>query len=174
MNRLLGINDKLDYKNDLAYIKRESVRGIIIEDGKIYLSHARINDTYKIPGGGIDLGENLIDALIREVREEVGIDVDLSSIKEYGHYIEKWKSIKDGEDDKIWFNTSYYFICKRLGSVKDIKPTLSEINDLSESSLVSIDDAIKANLNIIKNNDPKYNFLIRENEILSLIKKELI
>lgn len=46
---------------------------------------------YKFPGGGIEIGEFMEDALIREVSEETGLCVIRNSIQEYGqvHRIQK-------------------------------------------------------------------------------------
>ncbi len=50
---------------------RPSTYGIIIADQKILLS--RQFGKYALPGGGINLGEMLEEALLREVKEETGI-----------------------------------------------------------------------------------------------------
>lgn len=52
---------------------RPSVYGIIIEDGKVLLSPQW--DGYDIPGGGVEQGETLEEALLREVKEETGLIV---------------------------------------------------------------------------------------------------
>ena len=174
MSRLLGMTDKKDYLDSDDLIERKSARGIIIENNKIYLSHARINDTYKIPGGGNDLNESILDTLYREVLEEVGINVDINNVKEYGIYIDTWKSVKDSEKNKRWYQTSYYFICDRVGEVMPISPTESEIRDLCEGVLVDIDEAISANLRYINSLDKEHLFLLRETNVLKLIKEELI
>ena len=70
---------------------RPSVRGIIIKDKKIAVVHSMMYDYYKFPGGGIDKGEDNIATLIREVKEEAGLDVIVDSIREYGHVLRKEK-----------------------------------------------------------------------------------
>lgn len=173
MSRLLGINDKLDYDKNLKVINRLSVRGIIIEDNKIYLSHSKVNNTYKLPGGGVNDKEDILHALKREIREEVGFNID-SKIKYYGYFIEKWKSIKDFEEDSIFLNTSHYYICKRIGNLLPILPTKSEMKEQCERVFVDIDEAILANERVIEKKDVNFNYLERENEIFRLIKKELL
>jgi 8-oxo-dGTP diphosphatase len=61
---------------DLAW--RPSAYGIVIKDGAVLLS--KQFGKYDLPGGGVDLGEDLKDGVIREVKEETGIDVINPSI----------------------------------------------------------------------------------------------
>ena len=57
---------------------RPAVYGVIIKDGKILLSKQW--DGYDFPGGGIELGENTPEALVREVKEETGLEVAAGDI----------------------------------------------------------------------------------------------
>ena len=73
---------KNNFDPDGERFVRPSVRGIIIKDGKVALVHSLKYDYYKFPGGGIEPGESVIDALIRETAEEAGLTVILESIRE--------------------------------------------------------------------------------------------
>ena len=57
---------------------RPSVYGVIIKDGALLLSKQW--DGYDFPGGGIEIGEDIKSALIREVREETGMNVTVGQI----------------------------------------------------------------------------------------------
>lgn len=54
---------------------RPSVYGIVIDEGKILLSPQH-GIGYDLPGGGMDFGESFEDNVIREVKEETGIEVE--------------------------------------------------------------------------------------------------
>ncbi|MFN8527311.1 MAG: NUDIX domain-containing protein [Anaerolineae bacterium] len=64
-------------------IQRPSVYGIVIHDGKLLVVRAHYTQRYVLPGGGIEKGEPIHDALIREIREEAGIPV---SVAEFLHF----------------------------------------------------------------------------------------
>lgn len=55
-------------------IWRPSAYGIVIKDGCVLLSK-QFGNRYDLPGGGVELGEDLKAAVVREVKEETGIDV---------------------------------------------------------------------------------------------------
>lgn len=51
-----------------------AVDGIIENDkNEILLVKSRDKEIYTIPGGQVEIGENLTNALIREIKEETGI-----------------------------------------------------------------------------------------------------
>ena len=82
--RTLFTLDTHDYDPNGYKVIRPSVRGILIRDGKILMVHSLKYDYYKFPGGGIEAGESLPEALCREVREESGMKVEPASIREFG------------------------------------------------------------------------------------------
>lgn len=57
--------------------------GVIIRDRKLLLARARGKDVFVAPGGKLEPGESAADALIRELREELEVEVwpgDLESL----------------------------------------------------------------------------------------------
>jgi nucleoside triphosphatase len=51
---------------------------IVDNEGKILLAKShKWFDKYTLPGGHIEVGENMIDAVKREVKEEVGLNVEV-------------------------------------------------------------------------------------------------
>lgn len=65
---------------------RPGVKALIVHKNKILMIHERVNQNGNIveitdfPGGGIDFGEDLKTALIREVKEEVSLDIKIDKI----------------------------------------------------------------------------------------------
>lgn len=57
---------------------RPSVYGIAIKDNKVLLSPQW--DGYDFPGGAIEIYETIEEALIREVKEETGLEVEVGKL----------------------------------------------------------------------------------------------
>ena len=83
--RLLFEMDMNDYAGCTHTFVRNSARSIIIRDRKAAMIHSMKYDYYKFPGGGIEKGEDPIAAMIRETREEAGLEVIPESVREYGN-----------------------------------------------------------------------------------------
>lgn len=147
----------LDYKNykpEWEYSKRDSARGIIIfserenvpfdENDKIALVYARNRDYYKFPGGGIHADEDKIEALVREVSEEVGLSVIKDSVREYGVVPRFQKSSRF--DNTTFDQESFYYFCKvdDKGHGQNLDPY--EAEEGFELRVVTIKEALEKNL----------------------------
>lgn len=93
--RLLFEMDKKDYDKCTHSFVRNSARSIIIKGQKVAMIYSAKYNYYKFPGGGIEDGENLVDAMIRETREESGLVVLPDTVKEYGYVHRIQKSDRD-------------------------------------------------------------------------------
>ncbi|MCM1334399.1 MAG: NUDIX domain-containing protein [Bacteroides sp.] len=107
MRSLFEIDEK-DYKEGGTVGTRPSVRGIIIRDGKIAMIHSLKYNYYKLPGGGAEEGEDQIDTLIREVKEESGLNVIRSSVRAFGYV----RRIQKGDIDDIFIQDNFYYLCE--------------------------------------------------------------
>jgi ADP-ribose pyrophosphatase YjhB (NUDIX family) len=61
---------------------KSRVRAVIIKDGKILLIKRTKSDLvyWVIPGGGVEMGETNKEALIRECKEELGVDIEVKDL----------------------------------------------------------------------------------------------
>jgi ADP-ribose pyrophosphatase YjhB (NUDIX family) len=50
------------------------------EAGRLLLIHKIDNDFWALPGGGMEIGESIADAAVREVAEETGLTVELTGL----------------------------------------------------------------------------------------------
>ena len=55
--------------------ERITCRGIVVNEGKILISHETVGDLFLIPGGGLEPGETSVECCKREVMEETGVRV---------------------------------------------------------------------------------------------------
>lgn len=69
---------------------RVSVYAVIFERGKVLLAHRRDIDWWNLPGGGMEAGETVEEAMRREVREETGLEVVVEKL--FGVYSKPQKN----------------------------------------------------------------------------------
>lgn len=106
MKKLFTIDLK-DYDLLSQRYVRPSARAIIIKDNKVALVYSKKYGYYKFPGGGIKENESPVTALIREVKEEVGLTVKKETIREFGSVLRIQKS----ETNSIFYQENYYYLC---------------------------------------------------------------
>lgn len=167
--RLLFEMDKKDYGKCTHTFVRDSARSIIIVNNKIAMVHSLKYDYYKFPGGGIESGENPIDAMIRETREEAGLVVKPETIKEYGYVHRIQKS--DGDETECFVQDNYYYLCEAEEGV--VAQNLDEYELAETYTLEFVDPktAIRKNRHVTQS---PYNQAMfeREAKVLELLMAE--
>jgi 8-oxo-dGTP diphosphatase len=65
----------------LPKVQRVAAYGLVLRDGRILLtrlaSRISADERWHLPGGGVDHGEDPRDALVREIREETGLEAEV-------------------------------------------------------------------------------------------------
>ena len=173
MRELFTIDLK-NYKENGTVGKRPSVRGIIIKDGKIAMMHSLKYDYYKLPGGGIEEGEELRDTLVREVKEESGLVVKKETIKEFGYV----RRIEKGMFEDIFMQENYYFLCDVEDEVSSQELDDYEAEEGFTLEFVTPEQAINVNnTGDHREKVEKQTFsgmLTRENRVLQMVRAELL
>ena len=157
--RLLFEMDKKDYAQCTHAFTRNSARSIIIRDGKVAMIHSLQYDYYKFPGGGIENGENPVEAMIRETQEEAGLVIIPESVKEYGYVHRIQRSDMDATE--CFIQDNYYYLCR----VKDVMvPQQLDDYEAQESyRLEYVEPLVAMNKNYNVMNSP-YNQMMFERE----------
>ncbi len=109
---------------------RDGSRAVIIEDGKILLTHELNSGWWLIPGGGMEEGETPEECCIREVEEETGVIV--RPVQRFLQMYEYYEEYRYG---------GYYFICEVVGQGQ-MKPTEAEIERGIQPEWIPLEDAI--------------------------------
>lgn len=174
MKELIEVLDHNGNKNGIIKTKREikrngdyhrAIRVVIVNSNNEVLFQKRSNKKKMFSNlwsiyltGHVKAHEEPIDAVIREVKEEIGIDI-LSDELEYLYTIKDEKKNKN-YDERIFFDT--YLLKKEIG-IDDIKMnnevigvqflTLDEINYLVENnSKMIIPNDYDVILNVLQEN----------------------
>jgi len=62
----------------------DKVAFLYLKDGKILSTRSKGKDKYYIPGGKREGTETDIETLVREIKEELSVDIDIPTAKFYG------------------------------------------------------------------------------------------
>ncbi|GAA4411281.1 NUDIX domain-containing protein [Fodinibacter luteus] len=76
---------RIDYVDDPHAPKANSVVPSVVavvlnEQSRVLLIHKTDNSLWALPGGGHEIGESIVDTVVREVKEETGYDVEVETI----------------------------------------------------------------------------------------------
>ena len=165
--RLLFQMDAKDYAPGARRFIRPSVRGIILRGKTIAMVHSLKYDYYKFPGGGIQQGESYLAALCREVREESGLQVIRSSVREYGLV----PRLEKGKREEIFVQDNFYYLCET-----EEKPLAQDLDDYEAEegfTLEFVDPVTAIRVNRDHPHGPKnQNMLEREARVLEILLQE--
>lgn len=121
------------------------VGAIIIENGKVLLmkrSQKARNQKgkWEIPGGGLEWGETFKEALHREIKEEVGVIIEI--VEQFGLWDEVLK-----DDKQHWVAPTY--LCR----IKSGVPKIMEPEKCDDLGWYTLQEAEKLDLSYITKHD---------------------
>jgi ADP-ribose pyrophosphatase YjhB (NUDIX family) len=120
--------ERIDYLDDSAAPKADSVvpsaNVIVVNDqGEILMIRRTDNGNWAVPGGGMNLGESITDAAVRETQEETGITCRITGL--VGIYTNPHHVIRYTSNGEVRQEFSIVFTAQ---------PTGGELRPRSESS----------------------------------------
>ena len=102
---------------------RPSVYALIKKDGNILTLTNKSNGKYWFPGGGLEIGEKMEEALKREVQEEVGLDIKIGKLLLFRENFFYYEPL-----DEAYHAFLFFYECDIVGDAK-IKND-NEVDDL--------------------------------------------
>ncbi|MEI7025896.1 NUDIX hydrolase [Paenibacillus sp. y28] len=115
-------------------LRRASRAVVFNPDGQVALLYVSGDGYHKLPGGGIEDGEDMYGALHRELLEEAGVQIEVLS--ELGAIIEYHNEFE-------LLQISYCFTCKVIGAQGEPSFTEEELTDGFQLKWTVLDEAIR-------------------------------
>ncbi|WP_131785353.1 NUDIX hydrolase [Protofrankia symbiont of Coriaria ruscifolia] len=131
---------RIDYFNDPNAPKANSVVPSVTavvtdETGRILMVHKTDNDLWALPGGGMDLGESIADAAVRETKEETGIDIEVTGL--IGVYTNP-RHVLAYDDGEVRQQFSLCFTTRMLGGTLRTSSETKEVQFVAPTDLDSL------------------------------------
>jgi 8-oxo-dGTP pyrophosphatase MutT (NUDIX family) len=148
MKNLLIINEQdivfdATIVDTASFRKREAVRAVVTDNaGKVALLWVGLYGYHKLPGGGIDEGEDMLIALERELLEEIGCRAKVTG--EVGEIVEYRNRFELKQ-------TSYCFVAIQVGEKGE--PDFTD-EELREQFSVVWADNIDGAINLLEQDEP--------------------
>jgi ADP-ribose pyrophosphatase YjhB (NUDIX family) len=132
---------RVDYYHEANAPKANSLvpgaSAIVTDDqGRILLQRRSDNARWALPGGVMDIGESIGQAIVREVREETGFEVEPEDIvgvySDPGHVF----AYDDGE---VRQQFSVCFVCRIVGGELQVSKESSEVAFFSPEEIQGLE-----------------------------------
>jgi 8-oxo-dGTP pyrophosphatase MutT (NUDIX family) len=102
-----------------------AVSAVVLDEEERVLLHRRTDsDLWALPGGGIEVGESVIEALVREVKEETGLDVVVDTL--VGIYSDP-RYVVAYDDGEVRQQFSLCFTCHATAGALTVSDESSEL-----------------------------------------------
>ena len=99
---------------------------IVNKEGKILLQYSNVINRWMLPGGCQELGETFEETIIREIKEETNLDVDITNLNLINIVSGPIRKHKYLNGDIVFNNTVLYEIKKYTGTIKAINESKKE------------------------------------------------
>ena len=158
-------------ESELTLIERHAARGIVINGEDILLLYTKRYHDYSLPGGGIDEGEDEIEGLIRELKEETGAQGvrNVTAFARYDEYRPWYKA-----DADIIHMISHCYVCDIDDELGETALESHEVHNGMIPRWMNIYEAIAHNEDVIANSDKKGLSIERETFMLKVIAERLM
>lgn len=109
---------------------------VMDEKGRIVLHKRSDNHLWSLPGGAMDLGESIEECIIREVKEETGLDVEV--LKCIGIYTDP-NHVIAFSDGEVRQQFSICFACKIVGGEITVSSESTRVEFFTKEEIEQMD-----------------------------------
>ena len=117
-------------------IQLPTVGLLVIKENKLLLTYSRNKKAWYLPGGKIDDNETSLSALVREIKEELSLDLIEENLNYYCHITAE----AFGENNLLMEQDCYLYQLN-----EEIKPT----NEIEAVNYFSFDEYLKEEIQVI-------------------------
>jgi len=151
--------------------KRLSTRSIAVKGNNILLLYTERYEDYSLPGGGLGLGEDKVEGMMRELQEETGAQ-NIKNIQPFGIYEEYRPWHKPDYD--IQHMVSYCYTCEVNTALGNTNLEAYETKNGMKAIWVNIHEAIAHNKKTMATSEKKGMSIERETFMLALIAENIV
>ena len=159
--------------NDLSMMVDEGIKlnvrttGIFTKDGKVLVHYSEKDGHYALPGGRVKAGEDSMQALQREVREEIGAEI--KNIFSMGVMENFFKNAKCNYHEYMWmikaeFEDKSFYENEKVYGYEDDDGEKLIFDWIDIDKLEQVDFRPNAAIPYIKNLDGKVHHVINHTE----------
>jgi 8-oxo-dGTP diphosphatase len=101
------------------------VGAVVLIEGRVVLvrrAHPPMEGQWTLPGGTVELGETLEAALVREMREETGLDVEVGAVLEVFDRVER-----DPDGRVLFHHVIVDYACRAIGGALGAADDAAEV-----------------------------------------------
>ncbi len=165
------VHPAIDTMENKTISKRIATRSIALNGTDILVLYTQRYDDYSLPGGGVELGEDLVDGMKRELMEETGAK-NIQNIVPFGAY-EEYRPARNKEKE-VQHMISYCYTCTVDKDLNAPAMESYEINNGMQPKWMPIVEAIAHNEKTIANSPKKGMSIERETFLLKQIANKLL
>ncbi|MEV5507835.1 NUDIX domain-containing protein [Streptomyces orinoci] len=108
---------------------------VVDDEGRILLQRRQDNGLWALPGGAMEMGESLPEAAVREVKEETGLDVEITGL--VGTYTDP-RHIIAYDDGEVRRQFNVCFTARIVGGTLAVSDESMELRFVAEAELSSL------------------------------------
>jgi 8-oxo-dGTP pyrophosphatase MutT (NUDIX family) len=145
-----NFGETVDVPREKFYF-RPSVYGFILDQGKVVTMRNKSNNKLWFPGGGMEVGEKMEDALKREAKEETGLEITIDKLLLFKENFFYYQPL-----DEAYHAFLFFFLCRThnpviigdelVDDLESKKPRWTNIKEINKEDISDLSEDIHRTL----------------------------